>query len=387
MDFLDKLNPEQREAVLHREGPLRILAGAGSGKTRVITYRIVYIIGDGHAEPDRCRGDLHQQGRAGDARACRGAHRVGSRPSGCRRSTRSARGCCGARRPRSACRASSSSTTRRPDRGREADRARARHRRQAGAAARGALAHQPGANRMQGPDSLRGTWNIRDEQIAKMFERYVTALHETNALDFDDLLLKTVELLERCGAGARLLRAQVPVRDGGRVPGHEPSAVPPDSPPRGRPSQSRGGRRPGPVDLQVARCGPAQHPRLRADFAEAKIVRLEQNDRSTQMILDAASAVIRQNQNRKEKRLWTERKGGGRSCTTAGPTSSTKPTSSHVDPGGAPRGSRAVTAVLYRTNAQSRAIEDALMRESIPYRIIGGVRFTSAGRSRTRSPT
>ena len=112
------------------------------------------------------------------------------------------------------------------------------------------------------------------------------------------------------------------------------------------------------------------------DFGEAKIVRLEQNYRSTQTILDAASAVIRQNRNRKDKQLWTDRKGGAKIVYFRGNdeleeadfiTRSIKQARlEDVD---------ATIAVLYRTNAQSRAIEDSLMREGIPYKIIGGVRF------------
>ncbi|HEV3486721.1 MAG TPA: 3'-5' exonuclease, partial [Vicinamibacterales bacterium] len=112
------------------------------------------------------------------------------------------------------------------------------------------------------------------------------------------------------------------------------------------------------------------------DFPEAKIVRLEQNYRSTQTILDAASAVISQNRNRKDKRLWTDRKGGSKIVYYRGNdeleeadfiTRTLKQARSEdVD---------ATMAVLYRTNAQSRAIEDSLMREGVPYKIIGGVRF------------
>src|SRR5439155_1225017 len=112
------------------------------------------------------------------------------------------------------------------------------------------------------------------------------------------------------------------------------------------------------------------------DFGEAKIVRLEQNYRSSQVILDAATAVIQQNRNRKDKRLWTDRKGGARIVYFRGGDELEEADfimrtvkdarSEDVD---------ATVAVLYRTNAQSRAIDDSLMRESIPYKIIGGVRF------------
>ena len=112
------------------------------------------------------------------------------------------------------------------------------------------------------------------------------------------------------------------------------------------------------------------------DFPEAATVRLEQNYRSTQVILDAASAVIRQNRNRKDKRLWTDRKGGARIVSYRGNDeleeadfivrTIKQARAESVD---------STIAVLYRINAQSRAIEDSLMRESIPYKIIGGVRF------------
>ena len=113
------------------------------------------------------------------------------------------------------------------------------------------------------------------------------------------------------------------------------------------------------------------------DYPKALIVRLEQNYRSTQVILDAASAVIRQNRQRKDKKLWTDRSGGEKIVYyRARRTSSRKPTSCCARSAtSSPTTSKNVIAVLYRINAQSRAIEDALTREGLPYRMVGGVRF------------
>ena len=229
---------------------------------------------------------------------------------------------------------------------------------------------------MEGPDALRGAWNIRDEQIAKIYEKYLAALRESNALDFDDLLLKTVELFEtstqvreRYGNQFKFVmvdeyqdtnRPQYPlIKRLAEI--HRNLAV------VGDPDQSiykwRGADLKNILDFET-------------DFADAAIVRLEQNYRSTQVILDAATAVIQQNRNRKDKRLWTDRKGGAKIVYFRGGDeleeadfivkSIKQARAEDVD---------TMMAVLYRTNAQSRAIEDQLMRESVPYKIIGGVRF------------
>jgi DNA helicase-2/ATP-dependent DNA helicase PcrA len=117
------------------------------------------------------------------------------------------------------------------------------------------------------------------------------------------------------------------------------------------------------------------------DFPEAAIVKLERNYRSTQIILDAASAVIRQNRNRKDKHLWTDRAGGDRIVYYRGNDDLEEADFITRTARAALNGDTDATvgsptvAVLYRTNAQSRTIEDALMREGIAYKVIGGVRF------------
>jgi len=378
MDFLDKLNPEQREAVLHAQGPLLILAGAGSGKTRVITFRIAYLVGNGLAKADEVLAVTFTNKAAGEMRE-RVESLLGEDANGvwlstfhslCARLLRREAPHIGLSRDFVIYDSSDQvAVVKQASRELGID--------DKLVPPRIALARISQAkNRMEGPDSLRGAWNLRDEQIAKIYEKYLAALKESNALDFDDLLLKTVELFEtavqvRERYAHKFKYVMVDEYQDTNRPQymlikrlaevHRNLAV------VGDPDQSiykwRGADLRNILDFET-------------DFGDAAIVRLEQNYRSTQIILDAATAVIQQNRNRKDKRLWTDRKGGAKIVYYRGSDeleeadfivrSIKQARSDDID---------TMMAVLYRTNAQSRAIEDQLMRENVPYKIIGGVRF------------
>jgi len=379
MDFLSSLNPSQRDAVLHTRGPLLILAGAGSGKTRVITYRMAYLVGNGHAAPDEVLAVTFTNKAAEEMRSrveqllgedCRQIW-LSTFHSLCARLLRREAPAIGLSRDFVIYDASDQlSVVKQAMKTLDIDDKLIQP--------RAALARISQAkNRMESPDDLRTAgWSLRDQQIGRIFEQYRRTLTEAGALDFDDLLLKTVDLMET-SERARAFYAHkfryvlvdeyqdtnrpqyLLIRRLAEV--HRNLCV------VGDPDQSiyrwRGADLRNILDFEH-------------DFPDARVVRLEQNYRSTQIILDAASAVISRNRNRKDKRLWTDRAGGDRilyvragdEIEEADYITRTVRQARSTDPD-------TMVAVLYRTNAQSRAIEDALMREGVAYRIIGGVRF------------
>jgi DNA helicase-2/ATP-dependent DNA helicase PcrA len=380
MDFLNSLNPEQREAVLHLDGPLLILAGAGSGKTRVITSRIAYLVGDGHAQPQEVLAVTFTNKAAEEMRA-RVEALLGSDVSGmwvstfhslCARLLRREAPAIGLSRDFVIYDSSDQLTV-------VKQALKSLHVDEGFVQPRAALSRISHAkNRMEGPEAVEANagWNRRDEHIAKIYAYYLNALKESNALDFDDLLLRTVELFEQSERVRTKYAEQFKFvmvdeyQDTNRpqymlitrLAGiHRNLCV------VGDPDQSiykwRGADLRNILDFEQ-------------DFGEAKIVKLERNYRSTQIILDAASAVISQNRNRKDKRLWTDRKGGDRIVYFRGGDELEEADFiTRTARGALADDVEATVAVLYRTNAQSRTIEDALMREGVAYKVVGGVRF------------
>src|SRR5438067_1531787 len=200
MQFLESLNPEQREAVLHIKGPLLILAGAGSGKTRVITSRVAYLVGDGHAQPHEVLAVTFTNKAAEEMRA-RVESLVGSDCSRmwvstfhsmCARLLRREAPAIGLSRDFVIYDSSDQLTV-------VKQAMKELHIDDSFVQPRAALSRISHAkNRMETPEQLTASagWNRRDENIGKIYVRYVSVLKESNALDFDDLLLRTVDLFE-----------------------------------------------------------------------------------------------------------------------------------------------------------------------------------------------
>jgi DNA helicase-2/ATP-dependent DNA helicase PcrA len=379
MDPLSALNPEQRDAVLHIDGPLLILAGAGSGKTRVIAQRIAYLISEGFAQPDEILAVTFTNKAAEELRTrvetLLNASMTGSWMSTfhslCARLLRREATAIGL--PRDFVIYDSSdqvSLIKQVMKDLQID--------DSSFPPRQALSKISHAkNTMAGTEYFRNSaFSHRAEQMVKIYDKYVEGLRDNGALDFDDLLLKSVELMdkaphvrERYAEKFRFVMVDE-YQDTNRPQYHLIQQLS---------QRHRNLCVVGDPDQSIYRWRGADLRNIldfEQDFPEATIVKLERNYRSTQVILDAASAVISMNRNRKEKRLWTERKGGDRIKYFRGSDDLEEADfitrTAHSSITGAPD---CTVAVLYRMNSQSRVIEDALMRSGLAYRIVGGVRF------------
>src|SRR5689334_9153401 len=296
-DFLSQLNEQQREAVLHTEGPLLILAGAGSGKTRVIAHRIAHLISSEIAAPDRVLAVTFTNKAAEEMRTrvetlldvdCRQMW-ISTFHALCARLLRREAPHIGLSRDFVIYDSTDQlSVIKQALRELGVDDSSTQPR-----MALSRISHAK--NRMEGPEVFANAWNPKDQQIGKLYELYVSALKEANALDFDDLLLKTVELFEKA--------EQVRNRYSEKfrylmVDEYQDTNRPQYLLVQRLAAKYRNLCVVGDPDQSIYKWRGADLKNIldfEHDFPEVTTVRLERNYRSTQVILDAASAVIAQN--------------------------------------------------------------------------------------------
>jgi DNA helicase II / ATP-dependent DNA helicase PcrA len=379
--LLADLNPPQREAVTHGDGPLLVLAGAGSGKTRVLTHRIAWLVATGRAQPGEILS-ITFTNKAADEMRERVEQLVGrvSRlmwvmtfHSACARILR-----------REATRLGYKGTFTIYD---EGDSLRM-IKRAMGELELDTKRFPPRAIRAQisgAKNQLLDAESFRQQQgsffeqtAADVYELYEKRMHEANSMDFDDLLVRTVNLFELFpDVRERYQRAFRTVlvdeyQDTNRAQyrllqllceEHRNLFVVGDE------SQSIYGFRHADIRniLEFER-----------DFPDAEVVKLEQNYRSTQTILDATNAIIANNRARKPKRLWTEEGAGEpvRIVELGDEHEEARYLAGEIERLATEEDvPRTEIAVFYRTNAQSRVLEDTLVRFDVPYQVIGGTKF------------
>ncbi len=379
------LNPEQLEAARHFEGPILVLAGAGSGKTRVLTARVCHLVREHGVAPDRILAVTFTNKAAGEMRE-RISRLLGSEPSGMWVGTFHAVGARLLRRhadrlgfDRTFSIFDADQALRLVKSVQEA--VGIDPKRWSPKAIRAEISNAK--NQLVTPAEFgaraEGGFDIFLKNVARVFPEYQKSLEAQNAFDFDDLLIKPVDLFETLPdllARYRERFAFVLVDEYQDTNRAQFRFV----------EQLAGGHRNlmvvGDDDQSIYRWRGADIRNI-LDFEEAfpgaRVVRLERNYRSTQRILDAANHVISQNVERKGKTLFTER-AGGEPVTLLEAFDETDEarwivqeieTRVRDTPTLSPRD----VAVLYRTNAQSRALEDALRRAGVPYQVVGSVRF------------
>jgi len=386
VDFLSGLNPPQREAVATTEGPLLILAGAGSGKTRVITHRIAHIITANKVPPFAILAVTFTNKAAGEMRARVESHLEGLELSSlptvstfhsfCVRLLRHDGDALAQIRP---------GFTRQFSIYDDEDQLtiiKAAYKRMG--LDDKAIPHRSAMSQIsqskslkESPQDLYGrASDPRLTRIAAVYEEYEKALRQANALDFDDLLLETVRLLAHDQATRdawnrrlsyvmideyqdtnrsqyELMRLLSQRHDNICVVGDEDQSI----------YSWRGADIRNILDFEK-------------DFPNAKIIRLEQNYRSTKNILEAASVVIANNLERKGKWLWTESDEGDQITVYPAQDAENEAlfiadTTNKIRKQYPDR----KVAVLYRTNSQSRQIEEAMRRYNLKYNVVGGISY------------
>ncbi|MFQ5747310.1 MAG: ATP-dependent helicase [Gemmatimonadota bacterium] len=373
------LNEEQARAVNHGDGPILVLAGAGSGKTRVLTARVARLIQELGVPPDAILAVTFTNKAAGVMRD-RIEELLGHEPRGLWVGTFHSIAARLLRREGGATGRGADFTIYAEDESLRALKQAMEDvdldpTRWSPASLRARISDAK--NALQPPEAIEdASFDLLSRAVASVYPAYERILARCNALDFDDLLVHTVHLLEDVeGVGDRYARRFRHVlvdeyQDTNHAQyrmirrlarGHGNVCVVGDD------DQSIYGWRG--ADLRNILD-------FEKDFPGATVVRLEQNYRSTQSILDVANAVIARNSARKEKRLRTERENGEPVALVRLPDERSEATwlveQIRLGVGGhAPE----ACVVLYRTNAQSRPFEDALRRARLPYRIVGGVRF------------
>ena len=379
--FLAGLNPAQREAVEAPDGPLLIFAGAGSGKTRVLTHRIAQVIGARGVRPHEVLAVTFTNKAAREMRS-RVERLLGTAVTGMWLGTFHGVGARILRRDGDAVGVPANFVI--YD---EADRVAAMRRAMQSigvddrrfAPAKVVHAISNAKNELLDAAAFAsrasGFW---EAEVARIYAAYEAVMAAAGAVDFDDLLMRTVQLLRDVPPVLEHYRNRWrhifvdEYQDTNHAQYLMVSLLA---------QTHRNLTVVGDDDQSVYRFRGADIRNIlefRKDFPDARVVTLEQNYRSTQPILDTAHAVIRENADRAAKRLWTERSGGEpvRLIPVYDEQEEALTICAEIERLiGTEAYSLSDCAILYRTNAQSRAFEDVLLRRGIPYRLVGGLRF------------